>query len=230
MSSTGTHQARERGAHGVLLARAIDEARAELGRVGEDHVARADPQIVAIAPRRAREQAYRRFDPLHRRDLGEGVGELGAAHLAVEEAAMDRIGAVLVALQPVARRVDRVRHQLAVLGIDEGVVNREVGQLVGRAHVGEHQPLVLLHPIGALEDRLLELAVRRLARRLQAGAVHIVSPAVIAAAQPSLLRDAVFERSAAVRAVSVQQPVAPASVAEQHQVLTHDADRQRAAR
>jgi hypothetical protein len=76
--------------------------------------------------------------------------------------------------------------------------------------------------IRALADALVKTAARRLAGRLQAPAVHVVDPAVIAAPDAALERDPELERGPAVRAVQVEHPHPPAPIAEDDEILTED--------
>ena len=154
------------------------------------------------------------------------AGELRAADPPVQESTVVGVDRVLALLQPVAGRMDRIGHQV-VIGNVEGIQVGERGLFLGRAQVGEDQSLDLLHRIGALADLVTDRAVGRLAGCLQDGAVHIVMPAVIAAAQPPLLDLAELERRPAVRAVAVQEPDPAAPVPEYHQVLAQYPDRDR---
>src|SRR6185295_12511337 len=61
-----------------------------------------------------------------------------------------------------------------------------------------------------------------LARLLQAVALHVEQPAVIAAADPARLDLAVVERGAAVGAARVHEPGPAPSVAEKDQILAED--------
>ena len=67
-----------------------------------------------------------------------------------------------------------------------GIEDREVRRLVQWSHVGEHQPMILLHGIGAVIEAILQRAVRRLAWRLEDFAVDVKEPAMIAAPNPFL--------------------------------------------
>ena len=139
---------------------------------------------------------------------------------------MDRIGPVLVRLQPIARVVDLVGHQAVALGVDQAVEDRKFRDLFRRTQIGEYEPGMFAGRVGAVAELVFDPAARRLARRLQDRPVHIVMPAVIAAADAALLDETVFERRVAVAAAEMQEPHPTAEVAEQHQVLVHDADRQ----
>src|SRR5688500_13188518 len=104
---------------------------------------------------------------------------------------MDGVGAVLVRLQPVARRVDLVRDQPVRLRIlVPAVVYREGRRFLRRPHVGEDEPPVLLRAVSAVAKRVLERTARRLARRFKHGSVYVVEPAVVATADPALGNDA----------------------------------------
>ena len=91
----------------------------------------------------------------------------------------------------------------------------------------QDQPARLAAGIGGVADAVLERAVGRLAGLLQAAAAHVVEPAVVQAAQPARLAAAVAQVDAAVRAVQAEQAGSARVVAEQHQLLTQQPDRQR---
>ncbi len=95
---------------------------------------------------------------------------------------------------------------------------------VGRAHIGPVDAAHLLDRIGRRLDLVAERALFRLVRLAQALAAVAELPAVIGAADAVLGRDAVRQRSAAVRAGLGDQPHAALLVAEQHQVLAEEAD------
>ena len=79
--------------------------------------------------------------------------------------------------------------------------------------------------IGALAHALAEHAALGLGRRFQALAVDVEQPAMEQAAQAAILQAAIGEVGAAMRAVAVEQAVAAALVAEQHEVLAEHAHR-----
>jgi len=67
-----------------------------------------------------------------------------------------------------------------------GIEDREVRRLVQWSHVGEHQPMILLHGIGAVIEAILQRAVPRLARGIEDLPIHVKESAVIAALNPLL--------------------------------------------
>ena len=185
--------------------------------------------MAADAPRVGVEEAGEgALVPLGNGQLGEGgqLLELGPGHAGVQEDAVERIHRVLCDLQPVAGRVDGVGNEL-VVGLVDRIEQREGRPRLGRPEVGEHQAAVLVHRVGAMEEVSGDAAGRRLAGGLQDRAVDVVEPAVVAAADPGLADDAELERGAAMAAMRVQQPEASAAIAEQHQLLAEDAQRQR---
>ena len=111
---------------------------------------------------------------------------------------------VLVDLQPVARMEGGHRHELVVFGPVVGVEIRKGWLFLGRTHVGENEAISLLRRIGAVVNRLVDLAVPGLGRHLEDRAIDVVDPAVITAADALLLDDAVFERRTAVAAMTLQ--------------------------
>ena len=68
----------------------------------------------------------------------------------------------------------------------EGVVVRKIRLFLGRTHVGEDKPGKFQRRVGALERPFLDLARRRLARRVQNSAIHVELPTVITAADAAL--------------------------------------------
>src|SRR5690348_14892435 len=80
----------------------------------------------------------------------------------------------------------------------------EFGQrrlLLRRPHIGHHDAVAFDAGVGRLLHLVLELALRRLVRLIEAIAIDIVFPAVIEAAQPAFLVLCEIERRAAMRAV-----------------------------
>ena len=83
----------------------------------------------------------------------------------------------------------------------------------------------LLHDrISALLDAAAEFGILRLGRRLQALARCVEQPAVEGAAQAALFEPAEGEVGAAMRAVALDQAVAPLLVAKQHEVFAEQFD------
>ena len=135
---------------------------------------------------------------------------------------MGRVHAVFFDLQPVALPDCRRAGDLAVAGQVVGVEDRKIGLLVGRAHIGEHQPVVLAHRVGAMAQPVLERAVGGLTRGFEDRAVGAEQPAVVAAANALLIDQPEFERGAAMRAMQFQQPDRAALVAKGDQVFPQD--------
>ena len=94
---------------------------------------------------------------------------------------------------------------------------------VRRAHIGEDQPVTLLHRIPRLANALALAATLRLAGLVEAMAFRIEQPAVVAAADAGGFDAAVIQRGAAVAAACVQQSGPARGVAEQDQVLAEGA-------
>src|SRR6185295_10495515 len=92
--------------------------------------------------------------------------------------------------------------KFAVVEALERVVARQHRFLLRRAEVGEHEPVALLERIPRLAhaDPSPRTAIR-LARLLEAVALHVEQPAVVAAADAAFLDAAVVERGAAMRTV-----------------------------
>ncbi len=79
--------------------------------------------------------------------------------------------------------------------------------------------MLLADLVGALAEIRLDAARLGLGGRVEDRAVDVEVPAVIAAADPALRRYAELERSAAVRAMPVEEPEAAGLVAERDEVL-----------
>ena len=156
----------------------------------------------------------------------------GPAERAVQHRHVVGIDHVLEMLQPVAGNdggpaaADRGivgLDELAVVHRFEAVVARQHRLFLGRTHIGEDQPVALLHRVPGLADLVLEQAAFGLAGLLQAMALGVEFPAVVAAADAVFLDLAVVERGAAMAAAGVQQAGAAVPVAEQDQILAQHA-------
>ena len=88
-----------------------------------------------------------------------------------------------------------------------------------RAHIDENEPAIFRHRVGGLPHIHCLAELLGLARHVDALALRIVEPAVIAAAQSLLLDAAPFERRAAMRAMRVEGADPPLLVAEHDNVL-----------
>ena len=108
------------------------------------------------------------------------------------------VNRVLLALKPVGVEDRRADLPIAVFP-HEGAPTRQQGRGL-RAEVGEDEPAQLLDGVGQYLDAAGEGAVGVLRGHLEALTVGVVHPAVIGATQPLVLRDAVLELDAAVRA------------------------------
>ncbi|MET3311587.1 hypothetical protein ABIF41_003428 [Bradyrhizobium japonicum] len=130
---------------------------------------------------------------------------------------------VLEMLQPVAGNDCRPAaadrgivglDELAVVHVFEALIARQHGAFLGRAHIGEDQSVALFDRVPGLAHLVLELAAVGLAGLLQAVALGVELPAVIAAADSVLLDLAIIERGAAMAASRVQEAGAAMLVAE----------------
>jgi hypothetical protein len=90
------------------------------------------------------------FLPVELRERAEGFRELIPARDRVEERGVHRVHAVVLDLEPVARQSELARGHEGVARQVEGVVAREGGLPVGRAHVGEDEPAEFVGGIRAL--------------------------------------------------------------------------------
>ena len=147
---------------------------------------------------------------LHQRAL-----ELVAADHLMQHEEVPRVDDVLVVLQPVAvldiadRVVAPEAHpaQLdiaAAVRVDD-VIGRKQGLAAGRAHIDEDEPAIFERRIGRLPHIEAPPGLLALAWHVDALALRVVKPAVVAAAQAALLDPAPFERGAAMRAMWVER-------------------------
>ena len=113
---------------------------------------------------------------------------------------------------------------LARLELFQALVARQHRLFLRRPHIGEDQSVELLHGVPGLAHAIALEAAFGLARLLEAMALGIEQPAVVAAANAAVLDAAVIERRAAVAAVRLHQPRPPAPVTEQDEVLAQHAD------
>ncbi len=176
------------------------------------------------------------------RDLGEDVhhlGELRARERAVEDEHVVRVHDVLVRLEPVAVHERRsagtdavaVRdHTVAGARSSSDVVAREQRLLVGRTQVREHHAVALLHRVPRLSVAVAMEPVLGLARLVEAHALRVEQPAVVAASDADVLDLAVEQRRAAMHATRVDEARVAAEVAEQDQVFAEHANLPRAGR
>ncbi len=134
---------------------------------------------------------------------------------------MHLVGAVLVALQPVAR------HGLGIPDVDQArVARRREGRERRRfafAEVGEDQPHVLARRVTFRRHLAREVRILRGHLDALAGAVEL--PAVVQAAQRIAFDPAEMQRRAAMRAAIVEHLGAARFAAVERVVLAHDADR-----
>ena len=192
-------------------------------RIRQQHVVGAQVQVLAPAPYRDVDHAGRGLHPLHGGDLSVHRLELHPEQAGVQEAEVDRVGLVLVDLEPVAGGVANPRDSRG-LGMLEGVEDGEGRAFLRWTHVGEHQAPPHLDRVGALAEPVADRAVGKLPGGVEDGAVDVEVPAVVAAADAALLDLAELERGAPVHAAPFQHPDPPACVAEHHQVLAEDPD------
>src|SRR4029450_2625570 len=119
----------------------------------------------------------------------------------MEKSGVHRVHAVVLHLEPVARERELARGHQGEARHVEGIVEWKCGPPVGRSEIREDEAAVLARGIRPLPDALVQPAAGRLAGRLETSPVDVVHPAVIAAAQAALERNAELERGAAMRAM-----------------------------
>ena len=153
------------------------------------------------------------------------VGSAGVLVLveAMQVGGVRRIDADFQRLQPVA--LDQALEGEGVGAGGEEAVEVGEGGRFAFAQIGEHDAVLDDDRIGPLAHPLAKHAAFGLGRRLQALAVDVEQPAMEQAAQAAILQATVGEIGAAMRAVAVEQAVAAALVAEQHEVLAQHAHR-----
>src|SRR5262249_49375049 len=142
-------------------------------------------------------RAARRRVELHFRHHAHRRHELVAAEAAVQDRHVIRIHQILVVLQPVARHDDTAaRTDARIVGLERfaprqlfhHVLAPQHGPLVRGPHEGEDEAVALLDGIPGLAHGVAVLrAALGLARLIEAVAVDVVQPAVIAAADAALL-------------------------------------------
>ncbi len=136
---------------------------------------------------------------------------------------MRGIDADLQRLQPVA--VDQALEGEGMRAGREKAVEVGEGGRFAFAEIGEDDAVLHHHRIGALAHPLAEHAAFGFGGSFQAPAVDVEQPAMEQATQAAVLEPAVGEIGAAMGAVAVEQAVATALVAEQHEVLAEHAHR-----
>ena len=140
--------------------------------------------------------------------------------VAVEPLQMDGVHGVLHALKPVAGQGGDAD------GAQDVVPHQEVpaGQQGHgfRAQVGEDEAAKLLDGVGDDANAILERAVRCLGGRFQALPGVVEEPAVVRAPEAALLRDAVEEIDAAVRAGLLDEAQVAPAVPVQDQVFAEE--------
>jgi hypothetical protein len=101
------------------------------------------------------DHADRGLHPVPFAERSKVVGEPLAAGQRVKKGEMRGVHAVVLDLQPVARPDRALACREPVSGQVIGVEDREIGLRVWRPHISEHQPLVLVHWIGAVKEAVL---------------------------------------------------------------------------
>jgi hypothetical protein len=94
---------------------------------------------------------------------------------------------------------------------------------LGRTEKSEDQPVALLDRVPGVPHLVLERSAVRFVGLLQAVALRVGLPAMMAAADAVILDLTVIERGAAMAAAGVQQAGAAAAVTKQHEILAENA-------
>ncbi len=136
---------------------------------------------------------------------------------------MGGVDSDLQRLQPVA--VDHALEREGVrAGGGEAIEIRKCRRCTW-AHIRKQDPALLRHGIGLLPDIGTHPAAFGLGRRIQAFAFDVEQPAMKGAAQPPMLQASEGQIRTAVRAGTLEQPMASIVVAEQHQIFAEQPNR-----
>ena len=167
----------------------------------------------------------------------EFLDELNVGERRVQNLDMKRIESVLPVLQPIAFDVFEAGigtrgegrpdgHQFEALGdVFQIAPPGERGTPFGRAHIGEDHPVALFRFVPRLADLFADaLAVVLFARHVDAVALDVELPAVVAAADAVILDPSVIESRSAVTAAVVQDAGAAVSVTKHDQILAENLD------
>ena len=144
------------------------------------------------------------------------------AVVAVQVLEVGGVERVVHALEPVARQRDGGDGARDVSPRHQVPVGHERGGL--RPEIGPDQPGELLDRVRGQLDLVLVGAARRLSRLLDALALEVVDPPVVAAADAVDLGDAVEQVHAAVGAVLLGEPEPAVARDVQHEVFAEQAD------
>ena len=205
------------GPVGIVLVRALDDA-----ALDDAVVEQIEPDPLVRPGDHAELLGLRQPEP-HRL-----VVLLPHAPVAVQPLQVHRVQRVLLALQPVAGQ--RRERDLAPDVVPRERLPHREERCGLRAHVREHHAPEHLDRVGRDLHLLLEAPVRvdgLLERLLDALAGLVHHPAVVHAAEAVLLRDAVGEVDAAVRAEPLDEADRAGLVPVEDEVLAEDAHRLR---
>src|SRR6516225_5271462 len=136
-------------------------------------------------------------------------------------AALDHPDCV-VAPQPHPAQYDILAPLLTIPGQIDDVEAREEWLGAGRTHIDENEPTIFRRRIGGLPYLHCLTELLGFARHVDAPALRVVEPAVIAAADAALLDAAPFERGSAMRAMRVDGADPPLLVPEHDDVLAQE--------
>jgi hypothetical protein len=130
--------------------------------------------------------------------------------------------------------IDRVLHNLDPVAVqdlhddllDEVIADQEVPTGKERhrigAEIGEHQAAQRLNGIGDVAHLVLEIALRRLGRLIEAPPALVPEPPVINTAEAMLFGDAVFEADPPVGTCLTDKAQRAALVPVEHEILAQD--------
>src|SRR5712671_2655423 len=197
--------------------------RGELVDVGRDEVGNAHPHAIALPPRVDVDHAGRGLHPIPFSESPEIVGEPLTAGKGMEEGEVRRVHAVFLHLQPIALPQSGGAGHEPIAGQVKRIEDGKIRLLLWWSHIGEHQPAILAHGIGAVIQPFLQRAVGGLARRFEDRAVGVEQPPVIAAPYPFLGYQAKLQRRTAMGTMELQEAHRAALVTEHHEILAQDA-------
>jgi hypothetical protein len=122
-------------------------------------------------------------------------------------------------LQPVARIIILLARDELVSRSRKAVIDRERRLYVGRPHVGKDDAIILMRGIGPMTEPVLQGTVCRFTRGLQDCTVYTEEPAVIAAADPLIRDQPIFQRGPSMRTVQLQHTHLASKISEGDEIF-----------
>ncbi len=223
---------RQQPAHRFAFAGTRRHGIGDQPRIGQ-HAFDDAQESLAVIGRAARDRldAVRRQFPGDLRHPAHQIVELRAAVRAVQDRHVIVVRHVVEMMCPATGNDDRaagneVRGFDDLVGVElvEHIPARQHRLFLGRAKIGEDQPIAFFDRIPGLAHMVAMLAELGLARLFEAMAFSVEEPAVIATADAAILDLAVIKRRAAMGAARIEQAGLATAVAEEDQILAQHAD------